>query len=127
MATISISRDELMAKLTEAKERADREDAKALAKHEQQEQAALKKFRDLLITARAWDYKTLKSHDMRVEIPWESRPNCPLRSSRSIELAITQVKLDSRKGRFRLSDQSDWYKAATWLPESQRPKASVCD
>jgi hypothetical protein len=124
MATISITREELLEKLLAAKAKADREDAKAAAAHEAKEQAALRKFRAELRAAMKWDWKTAKRKYGRVE--FES-PSCPARHARHIELAIAQVKMDSRKGRFHLSDQSDWYRAASWLPDSERPKASVCD
>jgi hypothetical protein len=123
MATISMSRDELLAKLLEAKARADQDDARKAAAHAKEEQAALMKFRERLKAAMKWDYETAKkSYSVRLD-----SPSCPSRSARPIELAITQVKLDSRKGRFYLSEGSDWFKAATWLPESKRPKQSICD
>lgn len=127
MATISISREELMEKLLEAKRKADKEDAKFAAVHHKQEQAALRAFREVLKSASKWDYKTLKKNGMEVRVPYSRRPSCPRRNAVPIELSIRQLNMDSRKGRFRLSDGSDWYKAATWLPESKRPKASVCD
>jgi hypothetical protein len=125
MATISISREELLAKLNEAKARADKEDAKNAAKHEKDEAAALKRFRDNLREALKWDYPTAKAKWFRVDV--KDVPQCPRRHAHAIEVAIAQVKMDSRKGRFRLADNSDWYRAAMWLPESERPKASVCD
>jgi hypothetical protein len=126
MATISISREELLAKLAQAKVKADREDAKAAARHEKEEQAALKRFRDQLREALKWDYKTTKQNYFRVGSR-NDFPSCPMRHATRIEIAIEQIKLDTRKGRFHLNENSDWYKAAMWLPESERPKASVCD
>jgi hypothetical protein len=125
MATISIGRDELLKLLEDAKARADKEDAKAEKKHMADEAALLLRFRAKCREALKWDYETFKKNYFRVGV--EDRPYCPQRLARPIEMAITQVKMDTRKGRFRLTDQSDWYRAATWQPEADRPKASVCD
>jgi hypothetical protein len=124
MATISISRDELMAKLLEAKAKADKEDEKAADKHKREETAALVAFRAAIREALKWDYETAKRRYMRVQL--DRTPSCPSRVARPIELAIAQVKMDNRKGPYRLSHVSDWYKAASWLPASDRPKESVC-
>lgn len=125
MATVIISREELMARLLEAKAKADKEDAKAAEKHNREESVALVAFRAAIRKALKWDYETAKRRYMRVQL--DRTPTCPTRNARSIELAIAQVKMDSRKGPYRLSDASDWYKAASWLPASERPKESVCD
>jgi hypothetical protein len=124
MATISVTRDELLQMLSTAKAKADREDAKALAKHQRDERAALKKFREKLREALKWDYETAKRNYMRVS---SDLPGCPNKSAYPIQVAIKQVNLDSRKSKFLLRDSSDWYKAATWVPPSERQKLSVCE
>lgn len=127
MATVSISREELMAKLLEAKAKADKEDARITKKHEQHEAAALKKFRDELREAMSWDYAKAKKNSFEAKLGWKDHPSCPKRQATPIEVAIAELKADSRKGRFNISPHSDWYQAAFWLPASERPKESVCD
>jgi len=128
MASISVSREELMAMLKAAKVKADREDAKRAAAHAKDEQAALKKFHDKCRAGLQMDYETAKKRhtgwDGRIEL---NQPACPRRHAFNIELAIRQVTADSRKGRFVLPDQHDWYKAAMYLPPSEASKESVCD
>lgn len=125
MATISITREELLAKLNDAKARAERHDAATAKAHKKDEAAALAKFREKLREALKWDYGTATK-----KLEWRGvelkRPTCPLRQASRIELAIKQVEMDGRK-RFNLKTTTDWINAASWLPESERPKASVCD
>lgn len=125
MASISMSREELMAKLVDARARAEREDAKAAAKHKADEYSALQRFRAALRAALKWNYQTAKKNHMRASI--EDIPRCPMREASRMELAIRQLKMDSRKGRFSLNESHDWYRAAMWLPESERLKQSVCE
>ena len=114
-----------MAGLQKALEWAKKEDSVAESRHRKAENDYLKKFRDKLDAAKQWDYKTLKKNWYKVEV--NDRPSCPRRNATAIELSIRQVNIDSRKGRFRLSENSDWYRSIMWMPESKRPKQSICD
>ncbi len=125
MATISISREELMTKLLEAKGRADKVDARNLAKHQKEEAESLERFRKNLREALKWEWAKVKNNHYDVGLRSKDMPRCPNRHARPIEIAISQIKMDTRKGRFRLADNSDWYKAATWVADP--PKHTICD
>jgi len=124
MPTITISREDLLKRLREAKARAEYQDVKAAKKHKADEAESLQRFRDLCRKAMKWDYRKVKAQHFSVRL--FDTPSCPYRLASKIERAIREVNVDSRK-EFRLSTSSDWFEAATWVPDSERPKSSVCD
>jgi hypothetical protein len=91
VATISITKDELMTRLKAAKVKADREDARIAKKHEQEEEATLKKFRDRLQAALRWDYPTAKKNDFEAKLSYREIPSCPTRNATAIARAIAQL------------------------------------
>lgn len=122
---ISMTREELMARLTEQLAMAKAEDARRAERHKKDEAAALAKFRAKLKTALGWDYKKVKEASYR-ELQMDE-PSCPMLEARRFERLILSVKLDTRQGKFTLSDHADLHEAVTWIPASKRPKATVCD
>lgn len=121
--TITMKREALLQKLAEKLELAKAHDEKVAAKHRDDEQAALKKFKDRLRDILKYDYGKMKS----INHIYFDRPSCPDLASARIQRVIDLVKLDTRKIAFRISERSDIERAILWVPESSKPKKTVCD
>lgn len=123
---ISMTKDELLARLKEQLAIAEAEDRRAAEVHEKEEQQALERFRAKLKAALKWDYKTAKKSRYSRDLSMES-PDCPRLEAPFFKNLITSLKLDTREQKFNLSDGGDLHRAVTWLPASRRPKETVCD
>lgn len=123
---ISISREKLLAQLKKNLAAAKADDALAKQRHEQDEYAALQKFRRLLSEAMKWNYADLKKHDYEVRLGRRNISDCPKAEAPEIQTAIAELEYDTRKGLYSLSPKSNLYEALMWEPRAKRPKPNMC-
>jgi len=121
--TITITKDEVLKRLNERLAMATAEDIRATNQHRMDEAAALDAYRDKLRKRLTMTWKEVKKADGI----YLNAPSCPRLQAPDISRVIQGVKLDNRKAPYRLAQNSDIYAAMTWLPESKRPKKTVCD
>lgn len=121
MAVITIEKQDLLGMLEDSLSLAQREDEKSLAKHRKDEQAALERFKCELRALLKLDYAKAK----KASSVYFHGPSCPMVKANRIKAAIQQVKIDSRKGPYRLQQNHEWYTAATWKPDAE--KKALCD
>lgn len=119
-----MDKETLLKRLEAVLKETQAEDARKTKAHVADERATLKKFHAACRDALRWDYEALKKNSFQVR---QNRPSCPIRESAPIERLIRVIKLDTRTVKYRLTPSSDLYIAVTWLPESKRPKQTVCD
>lgn len=122
--TITMTKEALLERLNENLRRANAEDEKALKKHREDEQNALKRFRAILRDALTWDYKKAKARYFNPETP--RVPTCPVRQAENLERIIKSIKMSTIKGNWSIRTGSDIYDALHWMPESEKKK-TVCD
>lgn len=122
---ISITRDALLDKLRENQELAKADDILAKKKHEQDEQRAVKLFREKLTAAMKWTYPEMKKRRFEVELGYDSRPECPKAELPKIQRVIQEVLLDKREA-YTLAPNTDVFDAVLWLPKAKRPKPDMC-
>lgn len=121
---ISMTREAILEALERQLKLAKAEDEGIKKQHEKEEQAALAKFRATLKDAMTWDYKRVKNRSY--DALQLKSPACPRSNAEPIARAIQHVTLDTRS-RFVAGQGSDLHQALTWLPESKRPKKSICE
>lgn len=127
--TISMTREDLLAKLKQVLKEAQAEDRRVAARHQQEERKALETFRTAVRKALKWDYPTAKKERFEVGLYHSDRPDrCPSRQAAPIEQMIQNIMLDSNQNKtYSFGPGSDIYQAVAWMPESKRIKQSVCD
>ena len=122
---ISMTKEALLKRLKEQLAEAKAEDKRQAEKHQKDEAAALEKWRAKLRAALKSTYHEAKKVDgymLRLD-----PPPCPKLSAPRFERLIASLKLDCRESSFSLHENGDLHEAVTWLPESKRPKETVCD
>lgn len=120
---ITISHTDLITRLSDRLAAAKIEDQRVASEHKKDEERALQSFREKLKMALSWDYRKAKNAS---RIYFEA-PHCPLLQAPEILRILTGVQMDTRKQPFKVSDQSDIYRALMWLPASKRQPLTVCD
>lgn len=124
---IVMTKEALISHLTHRLKLARAEDDRLLKEHQKAEQRALVEYKDKIRKALKWTYAEAKQFHRTRDISFES-PSCPRPQSTLIDRELRCVKIDTRKrGEFTIVPKTDLYDAVQWLPEAERPKASLCD
>lgn len=118
MSALAITKDDLVAVLTNKLPVAKAYDAERMAAHRKVEAAKLTEFRQACREAIKWDYTTARKHNFAPVDRYALRADCPILMAARIERAIARLKVDGRK-RLTLDSRgrdSDLFELATWDP-----------
>lgn len=126
VAPIVISRDDLIARLTEQKAIAEQHDKDQLVAHRLAERAARDKFRAMCRDALTWTYEQCREHSFTVGFTRygdERPPTCPLSVASQFERAIKSLSITTQ-AKFTLAPDSPLHNLLMWTPEPI--KTSLC-
>jgi hypothetical protein len=110
--TLTYSRSELLARLSDVREAAVKRDEKELAKHEKAEAAFFKRFQKALKEAQDWDYEAAKANLFEVAVKndrgWSDHgPTCPRSEASVVDRMVGLISKTSQE-RFSISPDGKW-------------------
>lgn len=122
---IVLAREDLIAALEARRTWAQRMDARAIAKHEKAEKAAVVSFHKSCREALKWDYNAIKEHSYKLDLDYRDRPECPASIEQSLDHQLSVLRLDQRKT-ITVSDGNENSRIFWLLTHDERAKKDVC-
>lgn len=109
---------------------AERLDAEHLAKHQKDEQAHLRRFREACREAARWDYATAKTHSFKAGVVNDRGfsvypPDCPRSLVASLDQQLNIVRA-TRQERFQISPEGVWSRVHHLLTHDETITAEMC-
>lgn len=130
----NMKRDDLLAKLREMLPAAEKADAVTLKKHERDEAAHLKRFKEACREALKWDYETAKAHRFEAKVTKPNSyggrsdvyaPHCPTARVDIINRAIAEVEMSTLQ-RFVITETGKYRSIYQILTAGLLPLKAVC-
>lgn len=121
--SVTMPKEQLVARLKEQEKIAKAVDAANLAEHRKVEMACLQTLRERARAATKWSYAEAKRHHFQVGITYDERPRCPNSVAGMFTAALKALALDSRT-KFVLNPGNPIHQLVCWEPNP--PARDLC-